>query len=728
MRRHGEKLKREPIRIRLFLSFYAFLLLPVLLLGIVAMRWSFSTLMNNAVSAYTAAMKNTGERLEEAVQGMTKAVTLFAKDSTISRLAYMRGDSVDYSRISLTQLQEYKKQLILHCTNSGLYDDIVLCFPQKDCIVSTLGIWRLEWLWEDEFHILNQDPDIIRQNLDKNLLIPGLEISVYGYAKRGAAFLRQGITSATGKPLMCVLFWVNESTLKGYLRDLELYPSAMIGLLDEQGRTICTNGEQPPPTDFDALLAQEQRTVVGEDGVQYEKLEWTQPSSGWTYKVLVPQSAIYGNAHEVTLWIAAIMGVVAVLGGFMSWELAALNYRPLGHLFRTLGEYFKDVSSPTKMDEVEKKLLDMLREQDELRKSAGANRELLQYAALTHLLEGGEAYQALTHQTSLAMLGIKMPYRFNRAALCYGVQDEEKLIGTTRAACLGTAVRCYAVRQGETVTLLMNYQAREGHRPLVQAIAPLCRALCLSSMQPHIQGYAQAYEEAKQTLARRRIDAPDNVYWFEELPAEKSTWYPEDVEHQLLCEVRAGNGQTALKVLDQLLKRNDDALTLRHLLITLEVSLLKTDDGKGGLADQLRSIERPRETPDIEGGVTYARALVSAAAEYHQCNAEAARSELANKVLLYIDEHICSEQLSLASTAEQFSLSSAYLSRYFKETFGVGYLDYVNRKRVLLAKEMLAVEQCKVREAAQRVGVGNDATLRRLFKKYEGVVPSSLTE
>ncbi|MEG0743058.1 MAG: helix-turn-helix domain-containing protein, partial [Clostridia bacterium] len=720
---------KAPIRLKLFFSFYVFLMLPLLLLGVICMNWAFRSVTDNTLAVYTSTMENTGTRLNDAVESMTSVVNLFTQDPTISRLAHMRGNEVDYSRISLQQLQAYKSQLILHCTNSRLYDDVVICFPQKNCILSTLGIWQMKWFWEDEFHVLNMEAADIQAYMGQNATVPGLVVSNYGYAKRGTAFFRKGISSASGEALMCTLFWASESTLATHLRDLLLYPGCIVGVFDDRGQLITACNEQGILKDPSALTAAVHTSSAAQDTSVYQKLEWTHSPSGWQYVALVPQSAIHGKALEVQGWIMLIMAIVAVLGGFVSWELAVLNYRPLEHLFHTLGEYFKNEegSSQNSMGKIEQKLLSVLREQEELRQSVNANKPLMQYAALTHLLEGGAPYHALAHQTSLNMLGIKMPYAHYRVAVAYCVADKEQAVGTARAACRGEAFRCYAVFQNELIVLLLNYQEHEQLHAFTSEVAPLCGALCLSAAHAHPQDFPKAYSEAQETLARRPVAPMSAACFFDELLPERLAWYPEEIEHQLLYEIFASNTAASVKLLEQILKKNDDVRMLHKLIVTLEMSLLKTDDGGGKLVEAMRALQKPNEL-DAEGGQAYARTLIEVAIAQRMSQTAVAHSELADQIMLYVDENICQPQLSLASTAESFSLSAAYLSRYFKETFGVGYLDYVNRKRVMLAKEMLTSGQCKVHEAAIRVGICNDATLRRLFKKYEGVVPSSLTE
>ena len=100
-------------------------------------------------------------------------------------------------------------------------------------------------------------------------------------------------------------------------------------------------------------------------------------------------------------------------------------------------------------------------------------------------------------------------------------------------------------------------------------------------------------------------------------------------------------------------------------------------------------------------------------------------SALAQQALHYINAHLCEQELSLGLIANEFSETQATLSRALKSHTGEGYLDIVNRCRIALAKEFLLQEEnITIKELAQKVGFSNDVSFRRLFKEYEGLLPS----
>lgn len=98
-----------------------------------------------------------------------------------------------------------------------------------------------------------------------------------------------------------------------------------------------------------------------------------------------------------------------------------------------------------------------------------------------------------------------------------------------------------------------------------------------------------------------------------------------------------------------------------------------------------------------------------------------AGASLAVKVREYIDRHYTENDIGLASVAEKFGVSKSYLSRLFKAAYGLGLLEYIQRKRVEAAKEILAKDS--VSSAAVKVGFYDTQGFVRVFKKLEGITP-----
>ncbi|WP_182914339.1 AraC family transcriptional regulator [Paenibacillus sp. 1011MAR3C5] len=93
----------------------------------------------------------------------------------------------------------------------------------------------------------------------------------------------------------------------------------------------------------------------------------------------------------------------------------------------------------------------------------------------------------------------------------------------------------------------------------------------------------------------------------------------------------------------------------------------------------------------------------------------------------YISQYIelnYMRNLYLDQLAEVTGTSSKYFSSYFKKTFGVNYVEYLNKVRLSHARELLKHSNYSVSEIGERTGYLNSSTFTTTFKKYYGISPS----
>lgn len=91
----------------------------------------------------------------------------------------------------------------------------------------------------------------------------------------------------------------------------------------------------------------------------------------------------------------------------------------------------------------------------------------------------------------------------------------------------------------------------------------------------------------------------------------------------------------------------------------------------------------------------------------------------------YIDEHYADPSLSQSMLAEVFGLHPSALSRWFKEQYGVKFVDYVNAVRVEQAVRLMDQSGSTVQEIAIQVGFVHSTTFISSFKKVTGFTPGS---
>lgn len=93
--------------------------------------------------------------------------------------------------------------------------------------------------------------------------------------------------------------------------------------------------------------------------------------------------------------------------------------------------------------------------------------------------------------------------------------------------------------------------------------------------------------------------------------------------------------------------------------------------------------------------------------------------------------HIASRflgDLSLETMAKELGISPYYLSKLFKESEGVNYIDYVTKLRIDYAKDKLNSSDKSVKEVCYESGYSDPNYFSRIFKKWVGVTPTEFRE
>ncbi len=93
------------------------------------------------------------------------------------------------------------------------------------------------------------------------------------------------------------------------------------------------------------------------------------------------------------------------------------------------------------------------------------------------------------------------------------------------------------------------------------------------------------------------------------------------------------------------------------------------------------------------------------------------------KARKFIHEH-SDDELSLTKVAKFSNISGNHLSEKFKEVTGFNFVDYIARKRVGKARDLLWNSNLRISEIAFAVGFQSLSQFNRVFKKLTEKSPS----
>lgn len=131
-------------------------------------------------------------------------------------------------------------------------------------------------------------------------------------------------------------------------------------------------------------------------------------------------------------------------------------------------------------------------------------------------------------------------------------------------------------------------------------------------------------------------------------------------------------------------------------------------------------ILKPVEQDEINEALTKAVAAWRAAAPPQTTMPE---NHIIRDIAAYLDVHFA-EEITLQHIASKFYLSREYISRKFKQEFGVNLSEYLSRLRIRQAKLLLLIPRLRLQQIAEMVGYQDENYFGKVFKKLEGITPS----
>jgi AraC-like DNA-binding protein len=159
-----------------------------------------------------------------------------------------------------------------------------------------------------------------------------------------------------------------------------------------------------------------------------------------------------------------------------------------------------------------------------------------------------------------------------------------------------------------------------------------------------------------------------------------------------------------------------------YALFELLVQALRSIPGADPHLVHSIDLNRLAALPDDGERIRYCRStfarIAAAVAGRHRGD------DVAAGIVEFVDANFADPAMSLTLLSDRFRLSPIYISRLFKQKAGDNFLDYLNRRRVQRAKELLSAPRALVKGVGRTAGFASEVSFRRVFRKYEAISPA----
>ena len=136
----------------------------------------------------------------------------------------------------------------------------------------------------------------------------------------------------------------------------------------------------------------------------------------------------------------------------------------------------------------------------------------------------------------------------------------------------------------------------------------------------------------------------------------------------------------------------------------------------------IRDVEFPYIGADDVRG--YLKEILGNAIKLRDVEAQKRSSDIIDSALKYIDRNYTDENISLDSVAVASNISANYLSALFSQKVGLSFVEYITKKRMARARQLLRNTSKRSGEIAVDIGYKDPRYFSFVFKKKHGCTPS----
>lgn len=559
-----------------------------------------------------------------------------------------------------------------------------------------------------------------------------------------------------------VVVHVDTERLSRLIRDMAESGSQYIELLDREGNRLASRDWAEPGM---------QGQVVRENGEEWSKV--SSAYTGWTVRSGVYQGSIIQWISSLFyVWIT--LGFLVIAAG-IAWLVFVTrrNYRPIQTISQRMNEYFRQKQQELKLEDQDDELQYIETAIEELFDQSSQlleqNKENLAYRrryVFLQLLEGAVAGQTQEWREEIGQFGYTLADCGMLVAVIE-IDDYSAFHGKYNHRdqyLLKHVLHTVLHEMAEPVKLRLWSEWIERHQigvlfmlepdagmekaaiellgkltGWVERNLPYTVTVGVGTCESDAANIAESYEQSLEAIGYKTSLGTNRVI----RPADFAAKTPFELVRQAqrvraICQsFRTGDGEWErhwddmfAELWQQLVSKEDLIGLLNYLVYQLHREMAELPEEfqsiwNGGAHAELNEIAKQRETLESIRE-EYVRVLRETAAEMRELRESKHNHHLIRSVKQYVNDNYNNPDLSHAHLESEFGLTASYLSRLFKEEFGVKFIDYLSQTRIEKAIELLKAYPDKTVQAiAEEVGYMHGITFIRAFKKYTGSTPGN---
>lgn len=725
---------------KILMSYIAIIMIPIIIFSALSIYQSIREDQREEFQRHALDAKRVADVLDNKLNELKHLGKALSSEAWVIKL--MQNTNVYETEFDFLKMLEIRKSLNQDFNSLGILSFGMLVFPEQEQILTSWGTYPANNFFE---RIAQFDPAAKEELADSlatadyfRILHPA-KANLWGQDKSVIPVIQS--LEMVNHPRAVLALFIDSAYFTDYLNRFSgsEYTNFKISLeksvIYEQSQTqsITKNVEEKT---YSIVLSSEASKW------QYE-LSYIDPSWKWVHHLLGP------------LLVFALLFILGICSAFI---LTKVTYHPLRVLLQKLSGMLKDAEyktapvSGSEYSYIEKSFDRLLHENQQLQQSIKDFENAARSNMLLRLLRG--YFPDEQHLNRLHNFGI--PYTDNMVFCTFLVSfhavQELSDLDRMRNIEMATMMRVeeimrslhleyelfeatnadYAIILSSRIEQLTEGRLEQIAAELAATIGITCGYqpdVLHGTIERGIVGISKSYYVAQERLQVVMFSSEHRAQHSEETVLHAvQYYYPTDWEVQLINNLKIGNLDTSLQILQEIKLENEkralsegsSAKLISLLMETLLRVLQELNIDTGIYVKQFDNRAAAADSCEMWSYVFEVGTLICERTQYSNSGSN---MEVGSMLLQYVNENYTSMDISLKQLAERFQLSVSGVSKIFKENTGINFYDYLCRLRMEMAKELLRANRCKIDDIAHRVGYENVYSFKRAFARYEGIKP-----
>jgi len=751
--------------LRIFLSYLLILIVPMSILGVINYCQTFRIIETKIENDSLITLEQSASMVDSYIEKLYRLSSELTLNQQVNSFL---NASIDNNQDLNLLARDIMADLRNYTVLNDFIEEMYIYSEVNNTFISPTGLYTPDIFFNSLYSNTDKSHsdkllDSIRQASYRTFTPVTIKPHFYGETDK---ILFKDSLPSKKENLGCILVFMDKRIFMDAFSEVLKEYGGSYYVLDSQYRIIISDGSRK----YDDLLEEgkhlDANAVTREQttGERVLMIQTSSSNSKWKYVAVIPYYAFMKEINSLKVSTVITISICIVLAFIMSLLAANRNYKPIRDIVNFIQRTYKYSDS-----EDDYKLISNILEFSY--KELNLNKEILEshipmirHDYLTKLLKESGQMEIGKNEFLNSLLDISLDFESSVVAMfnIKGMSSGEGGCTETEIykIALCTAIEEMVVKDCKVYTVRLENdnvagifgmnesEAKKAEKDVISIVSGLKEQLeekfditLYAGIGHAYKGYkdiSRSYEEADESLGYALLMNRDVVCYKDIIKNNNHFAFPIQKELQLINCIKSGKVTGAQKIIDDLYVENclNKELTyemMKYFIFDLYCCIIKVTR-ELNIEDANPIIGNLKELDSQSGGqkdISYylsdIRKKVAYVCESMQEQRKNTYIKLKNDITRYIDKNYLDSQLSLEKVANEFNITPQYLSRFFKEHFNVGYVDYVNEKRINKAKEYLLKDE-KIKDVSVKSGFNNVGTFINAFKKYTGYKPGEYKE